>query len=109
MAKGTKDKSEEGEQMDLIEVHPKNQKKIISLARAYKKAQRARTEALAEEIKWKEKLLAEVKQGEIKPDPDGGYKFKLDGARITVTPRDELIRVKFEDDKSGDNGDDPTE
>ena len=94
--------ADDGDQQELIEVTPANHKKILSLARAYKKAQRARTEALAEEIKWKEKLLAEVKEAEIAPNPDGSFKFKCDGATISVTPRDELIRVKFDEDAEED-------
>jgi hypothetical protein len=93
-----KNAGDEGEQMELIELTPKNHKEIIKIARAYKRCQAARTEALAEEVKYKERLLAEVKEAEIAANPDGGYKFKCDGAIITVTPRDELVRVKFADD-----------
>lgn len=91
------------EQKDLIDVHPENHKKIKQLAHAYKKAQRARAEALAEEIKWKEKLLSEVKESKVTKNPDGSYKFKVDDVTISVTPRDELVRVKFEDDESDDD------
>jgi len=94
---------ESGEQMDLIEVHPENSKEIIRAAKAYKVAQKARTEALAREIKEKGKLLAYVKESKIVPDADGKCKFKLDGMAITVTPRDELVRVKFDSES-----DDPT-
>lgn len=101
MAKGrAKAKPDTGEQAELIDVTPKNHKEIIKLARAYKKAQGERTSALAEEIKWKEKLLAEVKEAKIVAEPDGGYKFKCDGATISVMPRDELVRVKFDDEST---------
>ena len=95
-----------GEQLDLIDVHPKNQKDILRAARAYKKAQRERTIALTEEGKQKIKLLAAVKEGNLVADRNGRIACRIDGTIITVTPRDELVRVKFEEDANGNDEED---
>jgi len=81
------------EQLDLIDVQPENAKKILSIARAYKKAQQARLAALKEETDLKEKVLALVKDAKLQPLPDGTTKFKIDGMTISVKPRDELVRI----------------
>ncbi|KKK80115.1 hypothetical protein LCGC14_2826720 [marine sediment metagenome] len=92
MAKTAK-KAKKGEQMDLIDVHPKNSKEIISVARAYKATQKVRIKALAEEIQLKQKIIDLTKKAGIKPMADGKIKFKLDGLKISITPRDELVQI----------------
>lgn len=94
-----KKKKTSGEQLDLIDVQPKNKKDILRVARKYKAAQRARTDALNIEIDQKGKLLAVVQAAKIPADPDGSYRFRVDGCTITVKPRDELVQVKFADDE----------
>lgn len=89
---------EPGEQLDLIETQPENAKAIQRVARAYKKAQRERTEALEEEIRQKEKLLAAIKEAEIVPDTDGNFSFRVGKMKIKVKHRDELVQVKEEED-----------
>lgn len=92
---GRRKKAEtEGGQLDLIDVSPANGKEIIKQARIYKKAQAERIEALAEEVESKQKLLALVKEANLKPLEDGVIRFRLDGFTITVKPRDELVKVK---------------
>ena len=97
------DKPDDGEQLDLIETEPENAKEVARLARRYKKAQRARMAAGDEEADCKERLLLEVKEAGIKSGADGKYRFRAGDATITVTPRDELVSVKFEDDDEGDD------
>lgn len=92
-------KKTDGEQLDLIDVEPKNKKELLRVARRYKTAQRARTEALNVEIAQKEKLLAAVKAAKIVPDADGSYRFRVGACTISVKPRDELVQVKFADDE----------
>jgi serine/threonine protein phosphatase PrpC len=99
MAKKKKD-AETGEQLELIEVAPENQKKIKAVAKQYKAAQYERTTALAEEIKMKNKLLELIHEANLQPLEDGKIRFQCNGMVITVTPRDELIRVK--EDGEGD-------
>ena len=89
-----KSESLPGEQMDLIDVKPKNSKEIIRHARLYKMAQEKRVNALAEEVAEKKKLLELIEQEHLQRLEDGKIKFKLDGYTITVTPRDELVRIK---------------
>ena len=98
MAKQQTEDLEVGEQIPLIDIEPENAKAIARAARAYKKAQKARMEALSEEIKQKEKLLAVVHQADIKANADGEYCFRAGDVTITVKPRDELVKVKFEKD-----------
>jgi len=94
-----KKNSKAGEQMDLIDVHPENAKKIIKAAEAYKDAQGRRISALAEEKKYKQKIIDLAEQAELKPLDNGKTKFSVDGAEICITPRDKLVQVKFKKDK----------
>lgn len=97
--KKTAKKSTSGEQLDLIDVQPKNKKELLRSARRYKTVQRARIDALNAELAEKEKLLAAVRAAKIVPDPDGSYRFRVDDCTIKVTPRDELVQVKFANDE----------
>ena len=85
---------DEAEQGALMEVGPENAPAIKKLARAHKEAQAERCSWLAEEKDRKEKLLAVVREANLTPDGDGVIKFRVDGMTISVTPRDELVRVK---------------
>jgi len=87
---------EKGEQMDLIDVNPEHSKEIIKLARQYKKAQVTRVNALVEETKLKQQLLSLIKEEHLQRLEDGTIMFTIDSYKITVTPRDELIKVKDE-------------
>lgn len=86
------------EQLDLIDVHPENSKAILACARRYQDAQETRVEALADEVAEKKKLLELIKAGGIKPDSEGKISFHLDGYKITVVPRDELVKVKADEE-----------
>jgi hypothetical protein len=93
----------EGEQLPLIDVTPANSKEIISVARDYKKAVSARMRCGEKEVELKKKLLGLVEEAKLERLADGVIRFKVDGMLITVTPRDELIKVKEDgdDDKEG--------
>ena len=99
MAKRNRKTEEVDGQQDLIDVHPENEKKIIAAARRYKKAQAARIKALDDEVNAKQELLQLVKEADLQRLDDGKIQFRIDGMTITVTPRDELIRVKEEEEK----------
>lgn len=90
------EKTEVGEQMDLIDVSPKSAKPIIAAAKIYKKLMLARKEALAKEIEQKAKVLRLVNAAEIQPLEGGIIKFNYDGFTIKITPRDELVQVTEE-------------
>jgi len=91
-----KKKKESGKQLDLIDVSPENAKPIIALARRYKKASAARQAALAEEVKLKGQLIDLVKAAKLQPLKGGVIKFKHNGVTVSITPRDELVKVKDE-------------
>lgn len=88
------EKTEEGEQLDLIDVSPENAKPIIAAARVYKKLVATRQNALDKEVKQKQKILGLIKEAKLTPLEDGTTKFRYDGVTISVTPRDELVKVK---------------
>jgi hypothetical protein len=90
---------DDGGQLDLIDVAPKNAKEIKRAARAYKKAQAQRITWLEDEKKCKAKILELVMAAKLQPLEGGVIRFQVDGMIIAVTPRDELVQVK--DDGGG--------
>ena len=85
---------ESGEQLDLIDFHPKNSEAIVATARLYKKFQVARMAAGDKEVEQKQKILELVKAENLQTLAGDKVRFELDGVLITITPRDELITVK---------------
>jgi hypothetical protein len=83
-----------GKQLQLIDVEPKNVKKILEIAEEYEEAKRARLKWLDKEKELKQKVLDEVKKADLQTLEGGVIRFKADGKLITITPRDELIKVK---------------
>jgi hypothetical protein len=90
---------QEGEQLDLIDVTPENAPEIIKHAKLYKKSQKRRILALEEEISEKQALLALIKESHMPTLEGGKISFRCDGYTITVTPRDELIKIKDEEEE----------
>ena len=85
------------EQLDLIDIHPENAKPIIAAARIYKKLVGKRLDVLAQEVEQKQKILDLVKKAKLTPLENGVVRFKYDNVTISITPRDELVKVKDED------------
>ena len=90
----TVEKPEKGEQLDLIDVAPENAKAIIRAARTYKKYQAVRLTALADEVKYKQKVLELIKAAKLKPLDGGKIKFEYDDVIITVTPQEMKLSIK---------------
>ena len=86
-----------GEQLDLIDVHPKQAKPIIAEAKILKKLQIARASAQEKENDQKTKLLGLIAEAKIPRLPDGKIKFTYDGLTVTVTPSKESVSVKEAD------------
>lgn len=89
-----KDKVESGEQLELIDVAPETAGPILDAARIYKKFQGKRLDFLAKEKAQKIIVLDMVRSAGLTPLKDGVIKFTYQGAEISVTPRDELLKVK---------------
>ena len=85
------------EQLELIDVSPENMKEIKPAATAYQKAKSARINATVKEVETKTKLLGLVKAAKMKALDDGVIRFRCDGLLISITPRDELVKVKEEE------------
>jgi hypothetical protein len=92
---------EVGAQLELIEVGPENLQAIKPIAKRYKTALQVRVKALQQEIAAKQQILALVKEAKLSRLADGSIRFKCDGLLITVTPRDELVKVKDENKEDG--------
>jgi len=82
-----------GEQIPLIDVGPKNLKKIAPVARQYKTVIKERTKLLAQEVKLKEQLHALIKDSNLNP-VGNKIKFTCEGLDIEVEYRDEVIHIK---------------
>lgn len=91
------EKTEKGDQMQLIDVHPKKAKPIIVQAKILKKLQIARASAQDKENSQKAILLNLIEEANIQRLPNGKIKFTYDGVTITVTPKQESISIKEEE------------
>ncbi len=91
MAKGKK--KEAGEQLQLIEVGPKDGKEILAAAKIYKKHQKARLAAAAKEADQKTLILELVDKADLQRLAGGVIKFEIEGIPIKITPRDQLVQV----------------
>lgn len=87
-----------GEQLDLIDVGPANFKAIKPVAKKYRLIVKERLAAQAKEVELKTELLALVKDAHMQHLDDGTIQFRVDGMLITITPRDELIKVKDDEE-----------
>ena len=89
-----KETEQSGEQLELIDVTPKNAKPIIEVGRLYNIAKKARIASLAEEVKYKTKIRQMVKDAGIQRLEDGTIKFTHNRVTILVEPQDEKVTVK---------------
>jgi hypothetical protein len=81
-------------QLDLIDVHPENEKEIVKAARAYKAIVKSRLAIQKDEADLKQQLIDAVEKADLQPLKDGVVKFRVDSVEIKVTPRDKLVQVK---------------
>jgi hypothetical protein len=89
---------EPGEQLELIDVSSELQKTLKPVLRKYKAAQTERIAFLAEEKKLKNQILKMVHDAGLRPLEDGKIRFHCNGILVVVTPRDEKITIKEDDD-----------
>jgi len=94
MAGKKKETKKSNEQLDLIDVAPENAKPMIEAGRLYKKAQKVRLKALAEEVKYKDKIRQLAKDANLQRLEDGVIRFTHDSVTICITPQDEKVTVK---------------
>jgi hypothetical protein len=81
-------------QLQLIETLPENIQEIVDVALDYKECVVTRQGILKKEVELKAKIKDMVKKAKIQPLKDGVIRFRHDGVLISITPRDEVIRVK---------------
>ena len=94
-----KAKAGTGEQLPLIDVGPKNLKKIAPHVVKYKAAMKARQASLKIEVEEKQEILALVLQAELKPLPNGHITFTCEGIDIDIEPRDFVIHTSTHKEK----------
>lgn len=92
----TKEETEVGEQMVLIDIAPTKAKPIMVEAKIYKRLMLARKKAGEKEVAQKARVLSLIRDAKIRPLEDGVIRFSYDGFTISVTPRDELVKVTEE-------------
>jgi hypothetical protein len=71
-------------------------KKIMPVAKEYERVKMDRCNLTVKEKELKTQLLSLIKESGVKPLADGSIRLCADGISITVTPRDELVKVKDE-------------
>jgi hypothetical protein len=99
MAKG-KNGTKPGDQLELIDVAPKNARPIIEVAREYKKAMLMRLKYGNREVELKKKIRELVNNAGLQRLKDGSIRFEYDGVTVSVTPQDEKVTVKEKGDKA---------
>ena len=98
MAKAKNTDKEAGDQLDLIDVAPKNAKPIIAAARLYRKHLSARLAVQKKENDQKQVVLELVRNAKLQTLDGGKIKFIHDGVTISVEPRDALIKIEEKDE-----------
>lgn len=88
-----KRKTAKEKQLPLIDVTPENIAVLEPVVADYEDAKVNRQAWLKDEVEHKKKVLALVKEAGLRPNAEGVIKFELNGSVVTITPRDELIRV----------------
>jgi len=87
------------EQMDLMDVQPENAQEIIEAVKKYKKFQGARIKAGIKEVELKGIVKNLVKAAKLQPLEDGVTKLRFNHVEISITPRDEIIKIKYDDEE----------
>ena len=81
-------------QLQLIETLPENIQEIVDVALEYQECKQGRINILKKEVELKAKISEMVKKAGFQPLKDGVIRFRHDGVLVSITPRDELIKVK---------------
>ena len=92
--KRAKTKVAKGEQMPLIDVGPKNLKKIVKVVRDYKFHQKQRQHHLKEEVRLKQEVKELVEKADLHRLKGGNIKFEAEGTIVNIVPQDDLITIK---------------
>jgi len=87
-------KVESGEQLDLIDVAPKNAKPIIAVAREYIKFRDSHMAVQKNEVEYKHRVIELVKEARLQPINGGVIKFEYDGLIISLAPKEMELKVK---------------
>lgn len=89
-------KAENQEEM-LIDIHGKDIKPCIPIARKYYTAIRKRLADQKEEAELLEELAATIRAANLKPLEDGLIHFKREGVDILLTPGKDKVKVVIDD------------
>ena len=81
-------------QLQLIETLPENIQEIVDVAVEYQECKQGRLHILKKEVELKTKIKEMVHAADLQPLKDGVIRFRHDGVIISITPRDEVIKVK---------------
>ncbi len=92
--KAQSEKVKSGEQLSLMDVGPKNLKKIAPIARRYRDNVRERLAIQALEKADKEAIKKLVHAAGLTRLPNGHITFTCDGLLIDLEPKDEVVHVK---------------
>jgi hypothetical protein len=79
---------------ELIQTLPDNVQEIVDVALEYRDCVTTRTGILKKEVELKAKISEMVHNAGFQPLKGGVIRFRHNGVLISVTPRDELIKVK---------------
>ncbi len=98
--------TDDGDQIQLIEVDHPATKDLKRLAGAYQRKQDARKAAKEEEVLAKDKLIEKVREVGT-PDAKGNIRVSFNGVTISIEP-DEKVKVKLDSEDDDDANEQPT-
>lgn len=90
--------TETGEQLQLIDVGPKNSKKLNALAKGYKAIIAERLALQAKEADKKAKIMQLLHDEHLSRLEDGSMKCRCEGFEFSLTPKDEVLKVTESDE-----------
>lgn len=84
---------EKSEQLDLIDVRPKNAAELVKVAKEYNVVKAKRMKLTEKEVELKQKVLKLLEEGNVQRLEGGKRKLKIERIKIETEPSGEKVRI----------------